>query len=243
MVYVDLDGVKRRFLKATATMPSGEGYPISDRASWEKLKDERLNLNDIKGRFPPNWDELVKEYRNRDYPLALIGYPHGFFGTLANLMGYENAVLRLPRRPGADPRHRQHLHRAVDRRVRGSAQLHRRGLRADLGRHLLRQRLDDLQGHGARVHAALLQALHQLPEGQGRARSSSSTPTATARTSSRSSSKAARPACTRSKRLRHGHRQGAAGVPRAADDGRHPQVGHQPARPGSTSSWSRWRRC
>ncbi len=45
MVYVDLDGVKRRFLKATATMPSGEGYPIRDRATWQKLKEERSGMD------------------------------------------------------------------------------------------------------------------------------------------------------------------------------------------------------
>ena len=89
LIYVDMDGVTRRFLKAFATMPSGESYPIRDRASWQKLKDERINMQDIKGRFPPNWDQLVKDYRQRDYPLALMGYPHGFFGILANLMGYE----------------------------------------------------------------------------------------------------------------------------------------------------------
>jgi hypothetical protein len=89
LVYIDMDGVKRRFLKEYATLPSGESYPIRDRASWQKLKDERINMHDIKGRFPPNWDELVEEYRNRDYPLALMGYPQGFFGILANLLGYE----------------------------------------------------------------------------------------------------------------------------------------------------------
>ena len=52
MVYVDLDGVTRRFLKAHATMPSGERYPIRDRATWEKLKAERLNLHDIAGPLP-----------------------------------------------------------------------------------------------------------------------------------------------------------------------------------------------
>ena len=90
LLYMDLDGVKRRFLKEHATMASGEVYPIRDRASWQKLKDERINMDDLTGRFPPNWDELAEGYRNRDYPLALMGYPQGFFGILANLMGYEN---------------------------------------------------------------------------------------------------------------------------------------------------------
>ncbi|MCP4167506.1 MAG: hypothetical protein GY759_16675 [Chloroflexi bacterium] len=89
-VYVDVDGVARRFLKEEATLPSGEKYAITDRKSWEKLKEERINFDDIRGRFPANWEQLVEDYRNRDYPLAIGGYPHGFFGILANLTGYEH---------------------------------------------------------------------------------------------------------------------------------------------------------
>ena len=85
----DVDGVRRKFIKATQTMPSGEKYPISDRNSWEQLKEERLSLKNIRGRFPAAWPQLVEWYRNRDFPLAIGGYPHGFFGTLANLMGYD----------------------------------------------------------------------------------------------------------------------------------------------------------
>ena len=40
-----------------------------------------------------NWGELVKQYKNREYPLALGGYPHGFFGTLSHLIGYENLFM------------------------------------------------------------------------------------------------------------------------------------------------------
>ena len=91
--YIDIDGVRRVFLKDEATIPTSLEWPVKDKASWEKLKDERLNLKNIKERFPANWDELVKEYKNRDYPLALGGYPHGFFGTPAHLIGYENLFL------------------------------------------------------------------------------------------------------------------------------------------------------
>ncbi|HNW08241.1 MAG TPA: uroporphyrinogen decarboxylase family protein [Verrucomicrobiota bacterium] len=89
LTYVDIDGVKRTFLKETATIPTSVEWPITDRASWEKLKAERLNLKNISSRFPQNWPELVKQYKNRDYPLAVGGYPHGFFGTLSHLIGYE----------------------------------------------------------------------------------------------------------------------------------------------------------
>jgi uroporphyrinogen decarboxylase len=98
--YVDLDGVKRRFIKEDETFPSALEFPIIDRQSWEKLKDERLNFNDIKDRFPANWDQLVKIYKSRDFPLALGGYPQGFFGILATLMGYEKLFVNYFDDPG-----------------------------------------------------------------------------------------------------------------------------------------------
>jgi hypothetical protein len=94
--YVDLDGCKRRFLKdpnTGQTIPSGVQWPITDRKSWQRLKEERVDLKDVKGRFPPNWVTLVEIYKKRDFPLAIGGYPHGFFGTLANLMGYDKLFL------------------------------------------------------------------------------------------------------------------------------------------------------
>ncbi len=89
LTYRDLDGVKRKFIKDTGVIPPGIEWVIKDRKSWDKLKAERINLDDIRGRFPPNWAGLLQKYRNRDYPLVLGGYPHGYFGTLAQLMGYE----------------------------------------------------------------------------------------------------------------------------------------------------------
>ncbi|MGQ9615446.1 MAG: uroporphyrinogen decarboxylase family protein [Spirochaetota bacterium] len=89
LTYCDVDGVKRKFLKDTGVIPSGVEWVIKDRRSWERLKDERLNTKNIRGRFPANWNELLTIYRNRDFPLVLGGYPHGYFGTLAQLMGYE----------------------------------------------------------------------------------------------------------------------------------------------------------
>jgi uroporphyrinogen-III decarboxylase len=88
--YLDIDGVIRLFLKESATMASGWDWPIKDAKSWQQLKDERINLNNVRARLPQNWSSLVQEYKNRDYPLALGGYPFGFFGTLAHLIGYEN---------------------------------------------------------------------------------------------------------------------------------------------------------
>jgi len=91
--YIDLDGCKRRFSKSQQVIPSGLDWPIKDWDTWENIKSERLRLDNIKDRLPTNWNEIVKKYRNRDFPLAFGGYPCGIFGTLTHLIGYENLFL------------------------------------------------------------------------------------------------------------------------------------------------------
>jgi hypothetical protein len=90
LIYRDIDGILRKFVKQTGVIPTGVEWVINDWKSWEKVKEERLNTNDIHGRFPINWSTLVQKYKNRNYPLVLGGYPHGYFMTLAHLMGYES---------------------------------------------------------------------------------------------------------------------------------------------------------
>lgn len=88
--YIDIDGVKRRFQKREGVIPTSMDWPLKDWDTWIEIKNERLRFDSVSERFPKNWPELVDEYRNRDYPLAVGGYPLGFFGTLVHLMGYLN---------------------------------------------------------------------------------------------------------------------------------------------------------
>ncbi|MHC4123771.1 MAG: uroporphyrinogen decarboxylase family protein [Planctomycetota bacterium] len=99
MLYIDIDGVERMYLKKEATIPTSMKWPIKDRKSWEKLKAERLRLDNIKDRFPKDWNKLIEKYKNRNYPLALGGYPQGFFGTLSHLIGYENTFIWYALKP------------------------------------------------------------------------------------------------------------------------------------------------
>ena len=88
--YVDIDGVSRRFQKHEGVMPTAMAWPIKDWTSWLRIKEERLRLDNVLERFPSHWPELVTAYRHRDYPLSLGGYPIGFFGLMAHLLGYMN---------------------------------------------------------------------------------------------------------------------------------------------------------
>ena len=90
LVYSDLDGITYKFLREEATQPTAISHPIRDCKTWQEVKEQRLRLDDVSKRFPDNWQNLLKEYKNRDYPLALGGYPLGIFGILAHLLGYVN---------------------------------------------------------------------------------------------------------------------------------------------------------
>ena len=90
VLYVDLDGVTRKHQKRESVIPTAVAWPIRDWESWLAIKEERLRLDNVTRRLPENWADLLQEYRERDYPLALGGYPFGFFGTPAHLMGYTN---------------------------------------------------------------------------------------------------------------------------------------------------------
>ena len=89
LLYKDIDGVTRVFMKETAVLPAAWSNVIEDWTSWNRLKAERLSLNNLGDRFPPHWNRLLGSYKNRDYVLVLGGYPAGYFGTLVHLMGYE----------------------------------------------------------------------------------------------------------------------------------------------------------
>ncbi len=91
--FVDVDGTVRRYSKSQQVIPSGLDYAIKDWKSWEKLKEERLRLDNIKDRFPKNWLELVEDYKNRDCPITLGGVPVGLFGSLVLLIGYEKLFM------------------------------------------------------------------------------------------------------------------------------------------------------
>lgn len=91
--YIDIDGATRRFSKKEQVLPAGMVWPIKDWDDWNEIKERRMRLDNIKERLPNNWPELVKEYKNRDYPLAVGGYPNGLFGSLTHLIGYENLFM------------------------------------------------------------------------------------------------------------------------------------------------------
>ncbi|MBN1399685.1 MAG: hypothetical protein JXA74_02545 [Anaerolineae bacterium] len=86
------DGTVVQVRKDSASLPHVLAWPVTDRASWEQLKAERLPIS-IEGRLPPDWEAHVADYRARDWPLVIGGPFLGVFSSLRTLFGFERMML------------------------------------------------------------------------------------------------------------------------------------------------------
>jgi len=90
----DERGMIREDKKGQETLWNIIAAPVRDRESWERIKAERLAI-DIRGRLPDNWEQVKKELKKRDYPLAIGGHSAlcGFFHPLRYLLGPERLLM------------------------------------------------------------------------------------------------------------------------------------------------------
>jgi uroporphyrinogen decarboxylase len=87
---INEDGVKVRVRKGRDSLPQHLEWPVRDRRSWEKVKEERLGLH-TKARLPETWDALALTYRDRNYPLGVI--IDGFFNIPRELLGLTRQLM------------------------------------------------------------------------------------------------------------------------------------------------------
>ncbi len=87
-------GVKKKLNKVQAATPEFIGWPIETREDFERLKAERFQPI-LEQRIPEQWPRLIQEYQHRNYPLALGGYPFGFYGFLRYLMGEQRLLVNF----------------------------------------------------------------------------------------------------------------------------------------------------
>ncbi len=96
-IVIDDWGVKCKIFKSgDSSIPHYLEFPIKNRNDFKEFK-RRLDP-DTKGRFPENWEKLVKNSKTRDYPLGMdIG---SLFGWIRNWMGFEGVSYALYDDPG-----------------------------------------------------------------------------------------------------------------------------------------------
>ena len=90
LLVIEKNGCTVRKFKDNSSIPQIISYPVNSRKDWGKFKEERLSIENIKERFPRKWDLIVKDLKERDYPLYIGGDLAGFFGTIREFVGIEN---------------------------------------------------------------------------------------------------------------------------------------------------------
>ncbi len=208
-------------------MPSGAEWPITDWKSWEKLKEERLSLKDVRSRLPANWEDLVQ------------GVPSSVT-TRWPWAATRTASSAPPRTSWATRTSSSAISRSRNSCTTSSIRSRTSGSRCT-PRSLAEVEIDHVQiwedisyGSGSMVAPAMIREFvlpyirrltdfcrargitHHLP-GHRRGLLRPHPPVRRGRRNGHVSLRG---------ELRNGHREGEKGLPLSADDGRHPQVGH-----------------
>jgi hypothetical protein len=100
IIFIDTDGIKKKNYKDLRSMPLWLEYPVKNDNDWEKIKEERFNIDGFMKRIPVDFNKHLKELDVRDYPLGLLGYPCGFLGGIRYLIGQEKLFLTYYDNPG-----------------------------------------------------------------------------------------------------------------------------------------------
>lgn len=98
--YIDRDGVRKREYKDRSSMPMFLEFPVKNRSDWEKMKEERLNIDSIDKRFVKKEDDFIKWSKSRTKPLGIFDDPIGFFGSLRWLIGEKSLFVLYYDDPG-----------------------------------------------------------------------------------------------------------------------------------------------
>ena len=88
------DGVVAKEFKGELSfhMPQWVSFPLGTREDWERDIVPRLDPKQA-GRYPDDWDDRVRAWRERDYPLGIrMGSVYGY---LRNWMGLEGISMAL----------------------------------------------------------------------------------------------------------------------------------------------------
>jgi uroporphyrinogen decarboxylase len=97
-VYQDTDGVVKEKTKTAGAgssfpaMPRYRSFPVTDRASWRRFRQERLDP-ESPTRFDYHFGDRLADWQTRTYPLRAAYVT--LFGLLRNWIGMENLALLL----------------------------------------------------------------------------------------------------------------------------------------------------
>jgi hypothetical protein len=88
----DERGIVSRGRKDGHSIPEFLDCPVKGREDWERLKGERLRIDDA-ARTACDWSALAEEAKESGRIVQLGSFPNGFFGTPRDLLGVEDLLM------------------------------------------------------------------------------------------------------------------------------------------------------
>jgi len=94
IIYKDSYGVTNKNDIHITSLPMELAHPVKDWDSWNKYK-VHYSEDTIERRLPPDWDELCKKLKDRDFPIRLGGTNGGFLGFPRAIMGITSYMMAM----------------------------------------------------------------------------------------------------------------------------------------------------
>lgn len=92
-IYVDNFGITKKVRKTGTSTPLEIDYPIKSRKDFSGYKEHYTG--DYSLRLPPDWENLKRKLKAREYAIRLGGFPYGFFGLPRHLIGTTDLYLMM----------------------------------------------------------------------------------------------------------------------------------------------------
>jgi len=94
IIYKDSFGVTVKNDVNMGSLPMEIDNPVKDWDTWNEYK-QYYSEDTIEKRLPPDWDKIVKELKDRDFPIRLGGTYSGFLGFPRQIMGATDYLMTL----------------------------------------------------------------------------------------------------------------------------------------------------
>lgn len=94
----DERGITTRNRRDYGSMPEFLDYPVKTPEDWERLKAERLRI-DEPSRVPQDWDAFRERVRSTGEAVQVGSFPWGVFGAPRDLMGVEELLVSFYSEP------------------------------------------------------------------------------------------------------------------------------------------------
>lgn len=94
IVYKDSYGVTNKNDIHITSLPMEMAHPVKDWDSWNEYK-VHYSDDTIERRLPPDWDDLCRKLKDRDFPIRLGGTNGGFLGFPRAIMGITSYMMAM----------------------------------------------------------------------------------------------------------------------------------------------------